>query len=831
MRWFTWRLAWQRLCRSKLFSTGAMVSLAVAGVLVSLSVAWCWQLLNFQPSYTDSDQLWFVQLVDERSAWVPEADPEMQGSMRLARRFVDENRAFDATAWAKRASIPTRGRDSRPVSVLHVSRGFWGTLRPTIAAGAIPVEDTGELVLTHDGAVRRFGSATAAVGAHVVLGATAWRVAAVLGPDFVVPARSEPGISTIDAFIPAPGAETAEDRAQDALLIGRYAGGQTALSRLVADELDRLTDALGERYWRAEVRPLVEHLIGSNLLLSKGLAGIALLLAVSVQVGLLLLASGRFAQRRTQRFVLFSLGVRLPGQSALERAEVGLLVIGGLAIASILTLLCLSLMASNPLTAVLVTGDYRLAVVVALCASFALNALLLMTAAVRASRLPVDQRSKLRNAPSSASLLARSSLRTVQLAQAGIAVMAVTLLIPSLGDAWRTTRAVAARSLDGITEWQIVYPPGADPVLVEEDVDRLKRHAMGLPGVGAVGVALASGIDLASLYTVSYAGPRITGGEVVARRSDGSVVVRSDGLDELPDEIRYTLNLVPAEPEWLTIFGFDVIAGRAFVASEPDATLLTPTAARQLAAESQPLLGQPVPAPPAFDDGTLWHSGLQVTGIAIAPRITGAWPSLASLMARPIAFLPLADHLRAPAAGSPTLVYLAITHDPDSTVARASIERAMAGSPFVDARYRSVNVAVEARARAVSHWLASSGALLLGAMVLAAVGSGMAGTTLLRLVVRRQEFAIRLCCGATEKGLRWRVVRSQLAGPMLVVTVWVAFIEVLRTITTQHGFVLPVTTSHAIGGAALTVGIVGATSWIASTWSLREAPANALRAT
>lgn len=823
-----------RLRSDLTFSLFALMSLALAGVLCSLSGAWLLRAANPHLPYHDPDRLWFVQLQHSRFS-ASAYGPEMQASARLVDDFVHQQHAFEAIGLAESRAFRLGGRGERRIAMtipgLSVDESFWSTLGVRPAYGRFGRPDSNEAVVGHDWAQAHYSSPEAALGSFLELDGDPYHVVGVLGRDFVPPmsfAELRRKDIAPEIYVPARtnSAREAPDMAKVMLVVGR-SNTAPAIIESASNAYLANAGATADRGFRIGVRPLARHMVGADARFAAILFAAAALLAFTAIVGLGMLASGRFLARAANQHVALALGARPTQETLFEKVETGLLLAGAFLAAlaglvAAVAILALSGVAGSGLFASLLPYSVAFLVVY-----FALAGAVLAFAILRGRGDPEAGLGASRNMRgASRSGMHGLSYRILLAIQTLIALAVVSGAFAMLGQGWNAARAAFAGQFSGLVAWNIEFPEATPGDRVAAELARLKRTALASASVEGAAIVLARPLDLVG-STISYHGPRILNGTVLSNK-DGVSIIRTDSPQPGsggPAEVSYVLSVVAAEPAFLSMMGYRLEAGRAYADAEQNAVLLTGQASDTMFKGYRTVVGEIVPGKSKASEHDLWHNNLRVAGVVGGGRVADA-NTLGSLTGNiPVAFVPYRDIVPD---GTYEATILLRKRDPDGPPL-PMLERLLSQSAIPGLRGQTSVLQQEVRQRLARHFIASLGTLVVGLVVLLSACVGALGSIKFNCQRRIAEIGVRLALGAKERQILVLLARQELMLPAALALLWWLSCAAASPLMAALGRSSPLDWQSGLAAAAIVLATLLAGFLAGVSAPVRKAPMDALR--
>lgn len=830
----------RRLLQDRSFTLSTLLSLSVTAVMCALTSAWMWSQLTVQIPYRSVESLWFIQLISSNSQ-ADDLGSEMQSSVLALDRFVNRQDLFEDLLLAKSESAvvylnnnDTRLDGTRIRSLTHTPN-LYTVLGVDVAAGARPRADHQEVAVTHEFALRNFGSIDDALNQSIRTNKNPYTITGVLRENFVAPSVLGPQrnqYGAIDLYWPTArlfdaGTETMRDRAEPWLLVARSEENRKLIQRQLEALLSEIAAEMGRWNLNIDVRPLRVHMLGNAPATGTVLLAAALVLAASTIFGVMLLAAARFARRSRNVNALISSGATPAGEWAFERYEA--MLIAGLSglLALMLLFAVLPLIELTVVARGIVDSAFVLHSVLATLAWTALLAGILTL--VASTVAPADN-PWMRRLQSLVGLSNKGSHGPLQIILQGIQVLvalaSVTLLLMMLDTARSTLAASASVDYSGIVQWELEYPAGTSADMMRGDLELLRSNARSHPAVKTATISLASALDLLSDYPVAYSGPRLTGTETVRDvNSDGSFILESRREDDAQADssmLRYRLIVAPVEPDFFTLLDYQPTQGRIFAQSESDVTVLTPAASRALFDNPASLVDRLVPALPRIQRSQgakkLWHGGIRVIGEVEDRRIHHALAGLQPLVQSPVAFVPYTGPSINPDSTVSSRGYLLLSLLPDREAPTDLLEDHLQDSLVPGLRASATILENEKSRRLRQHLIGSLGILLIGILVISSAALSAWGSGRLSAHARRQEIAVRLALGADESRLIRKVLIRELTGPVLLGVLWLFFVTVIET----FGRILGLSGLVELSDGVIAIGVVLTAVALGALFGVRE---------
>ncbi|HEY7476073.1 MAG TPA: ADOP family duplicated permease [Vicinamibacterales bacterium] len=725
----------------------------------------------------------------------------------VSQSFIDLPAIAAAGVWASGGANLDAGGEGIRVTAAAVDDGFFAAMAvPALVGQTLPKSDrvTRYAVLSHELWVRRFNADRAIVGQSISINGRSYPVTGVMPPGFVFPGRTEvwvPPLSDLQltgaAFAPqviarvAPGFSLDQARAA---VTAYDAAGRTARGASVPASPE---DGMG-------LRPLADELTRQSrpTLVLLAATVTLLLLVVCASVANLILA--RVAVREREFAVRLALGASrwrvvrqllvecllLSGAGALTGA------IGAAWALNSLRVLAPDVMGPFAVGAI----DLRsltMALGVALVTTVLFGAAPGLAAASRQAGQVVRTGRDEHRSPAWRRL--RSGLVVSQMALALMLLTASAAAVAALVRATRVDVGFGSPRALGMT---VTLPIARfqEPPAIRDFFERAHARLTAVPGVRRVGATgfLPGSKDIGAGFEFRVA-----------------------GNPEPPDDKKIFLSYLSASPDYFTVMGIRVIAGRPFAGTDatgaPPVVILSETAAKRLFPDGTPAVGQRVQTARPNGAGVVFD----VAGVVADVHL---WAAEATPRDLSQAYVSL---LQSPPFGNLSFV-AEMDGPPESGIAaiRAAMHDVDAAVPIYDAH------AIDS---VVDRYLAShrlSGTLVSGfAIVTLLVASiGLYGLMAQRVTDRMREIGIRMALGANPRDVGRQVVRDGIvlttAGALLGSAAGFAALRLFGAIVPIQEDVSPWVVA---ANAAILIATGLAASWHPASRAIRVDPVTVLR--
>lgn len=725
----------------------------------------------------------------------------------VSQSFIDLPAIAAAGVWASGGANLDGGGDGIRVVAAAVDDGFFAAMGvPALVGQTLPKSDrsTRYAVLSHDLWRRQFNSDRAIIGQSLSINGQRYSVTGVMPPGFVFPGRTEvwvPPLTDLQltgaAFAPeviarvAPGFSIDQARAA---VTAYDAAGRAARG---ATEPPSLDDAMTLRPLAAE---LTRQTRPTLLLLSATVT--LLLLVVCASIANLILA--RVAVREREFAVRLALGasrwrvVRQLFVECLVLSAAGA-VIGAIGAAWALnSLRVLAPDVMGPLAfGVIDLRSLLVALAVSLAATVLFGAAPGLAAASRQAGHVVRTGRDGHRSPAWRRL--RGGLVVSQLA---LALMLLTASAAAVAALVRTTRIDLGFGSPRALAMTVTLPIARfqQPPAIGDFFARAHARLSTVPGVRRIGA------------TGFLPGSKDIGAGFEFRVAGGS---------EPPADQRIFLSYLSASPDYFTVMGIRVVAGRPFTLADttgaPAVVILSETAARRLFPDGTPAVGRRVQTSRPKGGS----AGFEVVGVVADVHLRAAEADTRDLSQAYVSLL------QSPPFGNLSFVS-EIDGPPESGLAaiRAAMRDVDASVPIYNAH--AIDSVVDRYLAA--HRLA--GALVSGfAVVTLLVASiGLYGLMTQRVTDRLREIGIRLALGASPREVGTQVIRDGLtltvAGAVLGSVAGFAALRLFGAVVPIENHVSP----WVVAGNALVLVATGiAASWQPASRAVRVDPVNVLR--